>query len=292
MAPDIHALQTPEFWSQAWEQVRKASPHVRRKIRSDKETMEFWNRIAPTYGKQTSGRSKERVKKIIELLEREKILIPQAAILDVGCGPGTYALPFAEQVTSVTALDGAWEMCGILEHRAKTKRLYNIEVMHHLWKDVDLEREGLAKKFDFVFASMTPAVCDHDTLLKLNRASKKNCCLVSSAGGSCGKARQELWQHIFQEEDSGRGDSLIYIFNLLYSMGCQPSLQYLDSAWVREEPIDRAIERLSHSFWLYTEITPDIKKAITQFVCERAMDGIFRETVENHQGIMIWEVNQ
>lgn len=292
MQPDIHALKTPEFWSQAWERVRKASPHIKRKIRSDKETMDFWNRIAPTYGKQTSGRSKERVRKIIELLEREKILTPQAAILDVGCGPGTYALPFAERVTSVTALDGAGEMCGILEHRAKTKRLHNIKVMHHLWKDVDLEKEGLAKKFDLVFASMTPAVCDHDTLLKLNRASKNYCCLVSPASGSSGKARQVLWQQIFQEEDSRRGASLICIFNLLYSIGCHPSLQYLDSSWVREESIDKAVERLSRSFWLYTEITPDIKKTITQFVNEQSVDGIFRETVENHLGILTWKVNQ
>lgn len=157
---------------------------------------------------------------------------------------------------------------------------------------MDLEKDGLAKNFDLVFASMTPAVCDHDTLLKLNRASKKYCCLVSSAGESSGRTRQELWQHIFKEEDSGRGDNLIYIFNLLYSMGCQPNLQYLDSSWVREEPIDWAIERLSRLFWLYTEITPDIKKTIAQFVSERAVDGIFKETIENHLGIMTWKVNQ
>lgn len=148
MAPDFQAFGTPEFWSRAWAHDRNASLHVKRKIRSEEESMMFWNRVAPSYGKQPSEKSRERVKKVI-----------------------------------------------------------------------------------------------------------------------------------------------IYIFNLLYSMGCRPTMQYMDSEWVREESIDAAIERFMRSFWLYTEITSEIKQIITEFVHERSVKGVFREEIKRHLGVIIWKVN-
>lgn len=253
--------------------------------------MAFWNQVAPTYENKASGRSKKRVAKVIEMLDREKALEPGASILDVGCGPGTYSLPFAQRVKTVSALDGAGKMCDILKQRAEAKRIHNINVMNHLWKDVALDGNSMAHAFDLVFASMTPAVCDYDTLVKLNQASKRHCCLVSSVNGHGGKAREELWQRIFPEEKSEKSNSAIYIFNLLYSMGCRPSLQYVDSEWVREESSDKAVERFTRSFWLYTDITSDIRKAITQFVEERAENGLFREEIKSRLGVIIWEVD-
>lgn len=205
MKLSIDALRRPEFWRQAWEEARRSSPHVRRRIRDEKEAIEFWNKFAPNYGQHTSGRGKERVEKVINLLEREQILTPETEVLDVGCGPGTYALPFAERVKSVTALDGAREMCRILEQKAREAKLHNITVLHSMWEDVDLEKEGLLHRFDLVFASMTPAVCDCETLTKLNQASRKYCCLISWAGGSFSRARQELWELLFKEKNTDRG---------------------------------------------------------------------------------------
>lgn len=289
---DIHALREPDFWRQAWEKARKSSPYVKKRIRDDKEAIEFWNKFAPTYGKHTSGRGQERLKKIIGLLEQEKILTPETEILDVGCGPGTYALPFAQRVRSVTALDGACEMCKVLEQKANEAELNNITVLQRMWEDVDLEKEGLVNCFDLVFASMTPAVCNYETLIKLNQASRKFCCVISWAGGTFSQARQELWELLFQEKDTGNGFNIIYPFNLLSSMGYYPTMQYFDSGWVQEEPLEQAIESLSHSFWLYTEITPEIKDTIAKYVQERAVNGVFRQETRTRLGIMIWRADE
>lgn len=290
MEPDTVFCE-PIFWRQAWEEARKSSSYVKKRIRNEKEAIEFWNKLAPTYGKRSSGRGQKRLKRVIRLLEHEKILTPETKILDIGCGPGTYTLPFARQVKSITVLDGALEMCRLLKQRAEEEKLENIKVMHQMWKDVDLEKEGMVNRFDLVFASMTPAVCNYDTLIKLNRASKKFCCVISSAGGRFSPARQELWELIFNEKDTGCGFGIIYMFNLLYSMGYYPVPQYFDSERIREEPIGLAIERLSRSFWLYTKITPKIKEIISDYVKARAVNGLFRQETRGRLGIMTWRVD-
>lgn len=164
-----------DFWKQAWEEAINSSPYVSKRIRDENEAIEFWNKLAPSYGQCSSGKGWEHLEQVIDLLEEEQILTPETDILDVGCGPGVYALPFAKRVRSVTALDGAEEMCKILKEKAKKSGLDNITVLVRMWEKVDLEKEGMAHSFDLVFASMTPAVGDCETLMKLNQASRKFC---------------------------------------------------------------------------------------------------------------------
>ncbi|MGQ9825906.1 MAG: class I SAM-dependent methyltransferase [Desulfotomaculales bacterium] len=293
MEPDLGVLCEADFWRRAWKKARNSSSYVRKRIRNEKEAIEFWNKLAPNYGKHTSGRGRERLEKVIGLLEQEGILTPETEVLDVGCGPGTYALPFAERVKSVTALDGAEEMCRILKEKAKETGLENITVLVRMWEDVDIKKEGLASAFDLVFASMTPAVSDDETLLKLNQASRKYCCLISRAKGKfSSRTLEELWELIFKEKDTGRGHMIIYPFNLLYSLGYYPTMRYLDSCWVQEEPIDQAVESLCRSFWLYTEITPQVKDTIARYVQERAVNGVFRQETQARLGIMTWRVDE
>ena len=292
MKPDIHSLREPDYWQQVWEETRKSSSYITKRIRDEKEAIEIWNKFASTYGKHSSCGEQERLEKVIGLLEQKKILTPETEILDVGCGPGTYALPFAGRVKSVTALDGASEMCRVLEHKAKETELHNITVLHRMWEDVDLSKEGLFQSFDLVFASLTPAVCNYETIVKLNQASKKYCCLISWAGGTFSQARQDLWKLLFkEEEDVNRGFDIIFPFNLIYSMGYYPTMHYIDTGWVLEGPVEQAIESLSRSFWLYTEITPEINNTITRYVLEWAVNGIFCQKSKSRLGIITWRVN-
>jgi len=102
----------------------------------------------------------------------------------LAAAPELMPLPFAKEVKSVTALDGAIEMCRILEQKVEELGLDNIQVIHRLWEELDIEKEGLAEKFDLVFASMTPAVSDFETLDKLNQASSKYCWPDHPGGGA------------------------------------------------------------------------------------------------------------
>jgi len=293
MKQTIDDLNQPVFWQHAWEKARKSSKTEKRKIRDNKEVMEFWNRFAPKYEKRHSpGNVDHRVQGVLDMFLQQQILNGETAVLDIGCGPGTHALPLAEICKSVTALDGAGEMCLELEKKVKEKNIGNIKVLHRMWEDVDIKKENMLKKFDLVLASMTTAVCDYETLDKMNQASRNNCCLIFWAQNSSNQARKELWKILFQEEDPGYGAaSVIYPFNLLFSLGYYPEMRYIDSEWTYKEPVDEAIESLCRSFWLFTEITPYIKETITSYVQEKAENNIFSQKTKARLGVVTWSVN-
>ncbi|MGI6307484.1 MAG: class I SAM-dependent methyltransferase [Dethiobacteria bacterium] len=286
---DTGVLQDPDFWCAAWEKSNEHSPQ-RRRIRQGEEAIEFWNKMAPDYEKHSAEEAQERLQKVLGILTEEGMLTPETEVLDVGCGPGTYAIPLARRARRVTALDGAGEMCRLLREKAAEAGLQNINVLQHMWEDIDLEKEGLARCFDLVFASMTPAVCDAETLLKLNQAARRYCCLIAWAEGNYSRVRQELLEHFLREKSPERSSQIIYIFNILYSLGYYPTMRYLHSTWVQKETEEEAVESLAQFLWLYMEITPEVKDIIARFVRERAVKGIFTQEGRTRLGIITWRV--
>lgn len=288
----VKDLGKPDFWIQAWVEARQNLNTEKRKIRDKEEAIEFWNKFAPKYDKKhTQGKKDERLTRVINILKEKQFIDQDTQVLDVGCGTGNYALPLSQICKSVTALDGAAEMCRQLEKKIKAEKVSNIRVIHHLWEDIDIKAESLYKSFDLVFASMNPGICDYDTLNRMNLTSKKNCCLIFWAEGSSSLARQDLWQILFNEEDSGYGGAgIIYPFNLLFSLGYFPEIQYIDSEWGHEETIEEAIESLCRSFWLFTEITPEVKKTISNYVKEKAVGNTFMQKTKARLGVVTWSV--
>jgi len=284
----------PDFWQQAWAAARHNSKSEKKRIRSDREMMEYWDRFAAKYDQVHSPCKKnKRVQAVLDLLEDERFLTNDAEILDIGCGTGTYTLPLAEICQSVTAIDGAVEMCRQLRKKIDHLNIGNIEVLHRMWEDIDLEKEGFRGQYDLVFASMTPAVCDYSTLDKMNQASRNNCCLIFWAEDGINQARSDLWREIFNEEESGDGiATIIFPFNLLYSLGYFPRIKYIDTRWECEETIEEAVESLCSMFWLYTEITPRIKDIVTRYVYRKAVNNMFCRRTDARLGVVTWGINK
>ena len=286
-------INNPDFWKEKWQEARSSSDFMKKRIRSEEETTEFWNQFAPRYNKRSKpGKGKDRVKMVVDLFKEKNIINSETSVLDVGSGPGNYALPFAKICREVTALDSAGEMINQLAEKAKKENLTNIKTLHRRWEDIDIEKEKMNGSFDLVFASLAPAIFDSETLNKMNLASGKYCCLISWASEAHSQARRDLWKIIFNESYGGNGQNIIYPFNLLFSMGYFPSIRYFDSDHNYSDPVDEAVERLISTFWLFTEITDDIRKTIRDYVKERAVDNIFTQNTEVKLGIVTWDVNE
>ncbi|MEL7234293.1 MAG: class I SAM-dependent methyltransferase, partial [Chloroflexota bacterium] len=60
-------------------------------------------------------------------------------LLDVGAGSGRFAIPLAESVRQVTALDLSPDMLAILERRAAEKDISNIQLLRGSWEDTPVE---------------------------------------------------------------------------------------------------------------------------------------------------------
>jgi len=289
----LNTLLEPHFWINAWEEARTKSPGATSIIRSDPEMIDYWNHLAANYDQAHSSSERgKRVTVVMDILQREKLIIPEDAVLDIGCGTGNYAIPFAEIGRTVTAVDSSPEMCKQLQRKIQNMGFTNISVLNRFWEELDLEKEGWLNKFDLAFASMTTAIFDYHTLLKMIRASKRSCCLIFWAENGFNQVRQDLFRLIFKKDNPGSGlASIIYPFNLLYSLGYFPKIEFINSGWTSTETADQAIENLCHYFWLYTEITPRIRKIISDYVGEKAVNGLLTRETKARLGVVSWNLS-
>jgi SAM-dependent methyltransferase len=102
-------------------------------------------------------------------------------VLDIGCGPGTLAIPLAKKVKHVIAVDFSKKMLEELEAYAAKEGIKNITTYHIGWED----DWSVLPKADICVASRSVEVADMEqALLKMSRQAKKACYLTSKVGGS------------------------------------------------------------------------------------------------------------
>jgi 16S rRNA G527 N7-methylase RsmG len=284
----------PQYWSEVWEETRKSFSIEARFIRSEAEMIDYWNQAASKYQQaHSTSVNNPRVEKLLAILNREKCISVDYDVLDIGCGPGNYSLPLADACRHVTALDSSVEMCRRLEQNIQAMGIENVKVLHRLWEKMDIAQEEMTAKYDLVLASMTTAVSDFKTLEKMNQASRANCCLAFWANKGINQVQEELWGLIFNEKAPDCGMvSVIYPFNLLFSLGFYPKIEFIDTEWTHCEPIDEAVESLCNYFWLYIDITPRVKKIIVNYVNKKAHDGFLTRGTYARIGIITWKAQQ
>lgn len=284
----MNILKKPEFWQESWKKALEDSLWKKRK--KDKDNI--WNEVARTYEQDKKTIGKSRLDAVIEFLEAKGVLDKNFIVLDIGCGPGVYALPMALKVKEVVALDSAEKMCAVLAEKAKEAGLSNIATLVLPWEELNLDRLGWRGYFDLVFASITPAIRDPETFLKMISASRKYCCLIEFAWGYYSPAFVELWPLIFKEDYPGSGFEIIYPLNLLLASGYLPELYFIEDFWEEEKPVEEAVSRLCRSFKWYTEITPEVEQIITGYVQSHSRNGLYCRSIENYLGILLWRVDE
>jgi ubiquinone/menaquinone biosynthesis C-methylase UbiE len=106
---------------------------------------------------------------------------PNDVILDIGCGPGTLAIPLAKKVKQVIAIDFSKQMLEELEKYAKDEGVTNITTYHIGWED-DWSH---LPHIDIAVASRSMEVSDmQKALYKMSYIAKKGCYLTYKVGGS------------------------------------------------------------------------------------------------------------
>lgn len=153
----------------------------------------------------------------------EKIAIDEdETVLDIGCGPGTFALPLAQQCRAVYALDYSEGMLAQLSKFQQQLNLSNITPLHYSWSDDWAE----VPVVDVVLASRSTLVDDLDDMIeKLCAKAKKRVYLTSVT------QPHFLDEAIF--EAIGRDDcgfpTYIYLVNRLYQKGILANVNFIES---------------------------------------------------------------
>jgi 16S rRNA G527 N7-methylase RsmG len=220
--------------------------------------------FAPSQDSTQIWKSREHAKKFWEtsLEDRERIdwtikgmdIRSDSRVLDIGAGPGTLAIPFAQKVAHVTAVEPAEGMISILREKMVEYNVENVSIVQKCWEDVDIESD-LQLPYDAVIASFSLSMLDiREAILKMQTASSKHIYIYWFAGEISWDARnRELWSRLHDKDFpiSPRSDVL---FCVLYQMGIYPDVTTFSLCHkLRFSSIEEALDYLRPQYQVTTD---------------------------------------
>ncbi|MCQ2079946.1 MAG: methyltransferase domain-containing protein, partial [archaeon] len=132
-----------------------------------------WDGAADTYSDWNYSQIKSS---ILDNLYYRGILRPDTTVVDIGCGPGTYAKPMSRMCRSVLCLDSSPKMLSRLRAECERESINNISTV---WADCcDIPsgcRSGVA------FCSLCPPMNNPESVLSLEDCADEWCVYISSA---------------------------------------------------------------------------------------------------------------
>lgn len=284
----------PEYWStvwdkhnhtyNAWEQEPGFNPG------------EMWNKRAKGFAANTVGKGGSgRWRQTLDFLQTKMQLEPGKKVLDIGCGPGSFAIPFAQMGLEVTALDPAEQMLVQLQEYLPEDLSGKITPMLGMWEELDVEKLGWAGQFDLVFASMSPGISSQEMLKRMNRCSKGWCYLSTFSGPKVSLLYTEMWRELFGVPLENHRLDVIFPFNALYAMGYAPFITYMDIDSEQEQSV---AELLEEAKVMVRRSSVDLSRSgleteIESFLCSRKDgNGMVRQHRKHTVAMLLWDVNR
>ncbi len=216
MADPLIDIDWNEIWKTQMQRNRGAHPAPGRDCAriwdSKKSAQKFWN---------MSQENKNRVEKTIAGTD----INPESRVLDIGAGPGSLAIPFAQKVAHVTAVEPAEGMVSVLREKMTEQEVENISLVQKRWEDVDVKAD-LQPPYDVVMASFSLGMPDiRRAIEKMMDASNKYVYLYHFAGEThWDRQSRELWPKLHGKEYHP-GPKSDVLYNVLYQMGIYPNVR-------------------------------------------------------------------
>lgn len=274
---EYREIDTRDYWIEAWNRFA-AEP-----VGSVFSDSGFWDSRAGDYGKK-SPESNDRVSRLVDRLTARGTVAEGSRILDIGSGPGTFAIPFVRCGASVVCLDVSSRMIDRIK-----EVLPEAQTCVAGWKDVDLEKMNWVDHFDLVFAHKTPAINSADDMLKMIRASRDWCFFA----GWTGDRRIEPLDGLFLRLVGKRRRSRHFHFalNLLYCSRYYPELGFYSQQRQKRQSFDSAMAYYLDFFSRFCSIPRNrLRNEIASYLRLQYGAG---EVVTEHSGTvgeMLWRV--
>jgi SAM-dependent methyltransferase len=132
-----------------WREVWREKKVAQRNLKGFGQTENFWEdrEFVRKFSRSQQERGSSNISERIAAMD----IRPGDRVLDIGAGPGTFAVPLAMRGCEVTAVEPSSRMRQALEEYADRERVDNITVLPYRWEDVS--PEILAPPYDVVLAS-------------------------------------------------------------------------------------------------------------------------------------------
>ena len=235
-------------WNRAWREMRTNRPSPARHAR-------FWDGRSRSFAKHVARTGYAEL--FLKIMDPK----PEWTVLDMGCGAGTLALPLADKVKSVTAVDFSEKMLSILHEECRERNIHNIKTVHAGWED-DWAEVGLGQ-YDVAIASRSLVVDDlKGTITKLNNAALKRVFIVTVVGD--GPHDRRAYEAVGRELQVG--PDYIYNYNVLYQMGIYAKVDFIVQQ-VRDTYGDRE-GAMDSVRWMFPEMTCEEEARLDSYLTE------------------------
>lgn len=208
--------------------------------------------------------------------------------VDIGCGAGKYSLAIAPYFKRVLGTDISDNMLEAAEKRKLAEKIENVDFKCISWQEIDIEKEGLVKSFDFAFAHMTPAVNDKDEIEKLRSLSRKYCAVTKST-----YRNNQILDHIYKmlniENNDYGVDSLINLFEVLWANKITPDTFYEKEVWSNEFTVDELTENYFKRLSMKNNLSDNDKDKIREYLNSIAVDGKINENTDVILCTVFWD---
>lgn len=274
-----------KYWENAWDEAVRKSP-VRVKPGNEAAWAGYWEEVADEYLHDIIA-EEPVYRSILSYLTDLSVFLPGDRVLDISCGPGTYALLFAEQSRSVDALDPSLAMLSALTAEAARRNLTGISAVAAGW-----EKFSSDGRYELVFSALSPAIRDSAALRKMESCSARSCCLITFGQAPQYGPRNDLWDLIVGERPATSASHYSYPYNVLREWDRNPELEIFDLVREKYVPVEQLIRQYATYFRIFTEVDAEKKRLIREYLEERSEGGLFQVQNRAKIAVISWQLRR
>lgn len=239
-----------------------------------------WSKRSASFAQRT--RHSPYVRQFLESVAVDR----NTTLLDVGCGPGTLAVPFAQKVSRVTAIDYSQGMLEQLEAYAREEGVENITTIKCAWEDSWEEKQ--IGRHDLVIASRSMNIEDLAAgIEKLEKHAVSQVVMAERIAPT--PYDPDAFAAIGRSFSSG--PDYIYTMNMLHHLDIHPRIEHIE---LTAEPCFENLDAAVQSYrWMFRDLSEEEERKLTLFLSSRIIkedDGgiIIKRNYPQRWALLSW----
>ncbi|MDU7823094.1 MAG: class I SAM-dependent methyltransferase [Veillonella sp.] len=258
------------FWNEQWKQ----GYYNREKSIRANPLIEYWDKRAYDFSVMRKSNDYDFGRKVYAALSG--VLNSNSTMLDIGAGPGSFTIPFAQHIKSVMAIEPSKGMVAVLKENTKEAGVENFNVIEELIQD--LPQDGSPDfQFDLVAVSLVlwifPDVWPR--ILQMEQYSKGYCAIIASIPD---------WKNLREASKSDVQEFQI-LYNMLLSQGRSPNVSIIDYRCERTVEDEIECRKIIYEQY-YGDLTTDAEEQIKKDIIAKAKED--NKCLISSRAAIIW----
>ena len=253
------------------------------------ETTESWDKVAHDYQRTYNLGINEYNAELLCFLEHSRMIFPGCKVIDIGCGVGKYGTYLAALGCDVTLTDISERMLKFAEE--------NMAQFGTPWRtfccdfssvtgDEPVFRDG----FDFSMSTMSPAICDVDSVKKMS-AMTHGWCFVARFSSWSQPQRDALLRELGVEPSApfaNLSGDCASIIEAVSAAGYVPMVKYVDYNWLDQRTPEQTADFILNRCFDADSAKPEYAAVLDAAKRLCGEDGLFEDEVLTKAAWIYW----